>query len=64
MMVASEDPPTNEVEVAKRIKAMRDDELVNFIRDTVTRLQALADRLEVFADEEDGSARQDYPRSG
>jgi hypothetical protein len=30
---------------------MRDDELIDFVRDTVAHLSALADRLEVFADE-------------
>lgn len=31
------------------IRTMHEDELVDFIRDTVVRLDALADRLEVFA---------------
>jgi nitrogen-specific signal transduction histidine kinase len=31
---------------------MKDDELVDFIRDTVARLNGLADRLEVYADTE------------
>jgi nitrogen-specific signal transduction histidine kinase len=38
--------------VRQRVQAMKDDELVDFIRDTVARLNGLADRLEVYADTE------------
>jgi nitrogen-specific signal transduction histidine kinase len=41
--------PAMEIEIRRRVKEMRDTELVDFVRDTVTRLDALADRLEVFA---------------
>jgi hypothetical protein len=40
----------NELEVRRRVKEMRDEELVDFVRDTIVRLDALADRLESFAD--------------
>ena len=40
--------------VKRRVQQMKDDELVDFIRDTVTRLDALADRLEVLADRKEG----------
>lgn len=40
-----------EAEFRRRVKAMRDDQLVEFVRDTITRLDALADRLEVLADQ-------------
>lgn len=44
------DSAINELEVRRRVKEMRDGELVDFVRDTIVRLDALADRLEVFAD--------------
>jgi nitrogen-specific signal transduction histidine kinase len=52
--VVDREPPQNfdpamEIEIRRRVKEMRDTELVDFVRDTVTRLDALADRLEVFA---------------
>lgn len=45
----AEGTPDYETEVRRRVKAMRDDELVQFTRETITRLEALADRLEIFA---------------
>lgn len=43
---------TDEDEVlAAKIKAMKDEELLDFIRGTVVRLEALADRLDRFADD-------------
>lgn len=47
----------DELEVRRRVKEMRDEELVDFVRDTIVRLDALADRLEVFADKADESGR-------
>ena len=47
----------DELEVRRRVKEMRDEEIVDFVRDTITRLDALADRLEVFADKADKSGR-------
>lgn len=43
----------HELEIRRRVKDMRDEELVLFVRDTITRLDALADRLEVFAERAD-----------
>lgn len=43
----------DELEVRRRVKEMRDEELIDFVRDTIVRLDALADRLEVFADNAD-----------
>lgn len=40
--------PATELEVRRRVRQMRDEEIVNFVRETVIRLDALADRLEVF----------------
>lgn len=60
MTTEDERPAINELEVRRRVKEMRDEELVDFVRDTVVRLAALADRLEVFAehtDEKEGRAR-------
>jgi nitrogen-specific signal transduction histidine kinase len=47
----------DELEIRRRVKEMRDEELVDFVRDTITRLDALADRLEVFADKADDTGR-------
>lgn len=47
----------DELEVRRRVKEMRDEELVDFVRDMIVRLDALADRLEVFADKPDESGR-------
>lgn len=47
----------DELEVRRRVKEMRDEELVDFVRDTIVRLDALADRLEVFADKADETGR-------
>lgn len=41
--------------LAARIQEMHEGDLVDFIRDTIVRLDALADRLEVYTD--DGRAR-------
>lgn len=54
-MSGTEEPTTDELEIARRIKAMEDDQLTDFVRDTVARLNALADRLEAFADETEES---------
>ena len=44
----------------ERLQQMRKDELVDFIRDTVVRLDALADRLETYVSEEkDDVARRE-----
>lgn len=40
----------DELEVQRRVKQMRDEELIDFIRETVTHLEVLAQRLEVLAD--------------
>jgi hypothetical protein len=40
----------DELEVQRRVKQMRDEELVDFIRETVTHLEVLAQRLEVLAE--------------
>ena len=37
--------------VYEEVRTMRDAELVDFIRDTVARLNALGDRLETYASE-------------
>lgn len=37
--------------VRKRVQELKDSELVDFIRETVARLDTLADRLEVLADD-------------
>lgn len=51
-MSRSDDKPNvSELEVRRRVKEMRDEELVDFVRDTIVRLESLADRLEVFADD-------------
>jgi len=41
--------PALELEVQRRVKEMRAEEIVDFIRSTITQLDTLADRLEVFA---------------
>ena len=49
-------PPFNEStrdEVQRQLKELKDDELVDFIRDTIVRLDALADRLDVVADKKE-----------
>lgn len=46
--------PANEEQIRQRLKQMNDDQIVDFIRDTVARLDALADRLEVLANEREG----------
>lgn len=48
-----------EAEIRRRVKQMRDEELVDFVRDTVVRLVALADRLEVFADKNGDMSERD-----
>lgn len=60
-MTDSRGEPTsaNELEIRRRVKEMRDGELVDFVRDTITRLDALADRLEVFADKADSGRTRD-----
>ena len=40
----------DELEVQRRVKQMRDEELVDFIRETVAHLEVLAQRLEVLAE--------------
>lgn len=40
----------DELEVQRRVKQMRDEELIDFIRETVTHLEVLAQRLEVLAE--------------
>lgn len=40
--------------VRLRVQHMKDAELVDFIRETVTRLDTLADRLEAFTDVDKG----------
>lgn len=40
-------------EAAHQLKELKDAELVQFIRDTVVRLEVLADRLDVVADKKD-----------
>lgn len=45
-------PPFNEstrVEVQRQLKELKNEEIVDFIRDTIVRLDALADRLDVLA---------------
>jgi nitrogen-specific signal transduction histidine kinase len=37
-------------EVHRQVQEMKDEELVQFIRDTVVRLEVLADRLDTVAD--------------
>lgn len=43
---------TRERHIAEQLRIMHDDDLVDFIRDTIVRLDTLADRLEVFTDRE------------
>jgi nitrogen-specific signal transduction histidine kinase len=43
---------SRERQIAETIRVMHDDELVDFIRDTIVRLDSLADRLEVFTSQE------------
>lgn len=45
--------PTAQDDQIAAIKAMKEDELVDFIRDIVERLNVLGDRLEVYAREQD-----------
>jgi hypothetical protein len=42
-------------ELTAQLKAMREDELFDFIRDTVARLNALGDRLEDYVTEREAS---------
>ena len=42
-------PHETELELQRRIRLMRDSELLEFIRDTTIRLEVLADRLDTFA---------------
>jgi nitrogen-specific signal transduction histidine kinase len=42
-------------EIERQVKEVKDDELVDFIRDTVTRLDMLANRLAVIADNDSGN---------
>lgn len=44
-------PEPYEDRVQKEIQSLRDEELISFIRETVARLDALADRLEGFVQE-------------
>lgn len=48
-------------EVARRLKELKDEEVIDFIRDTVVRLDILATRLETLADkkEDQSNARTD-----
>ena len=41
-------------EIVRRVKQMKDEEIVDFIRDTVSRLDALADRLENLVNTREG----------
>jgi hypothetical protein len=50
----------------QKIRAMREAELVDFIRDTVVHLNVLADRLESLVRSDEGGgfgARTGYPRN-
>lgn len=40
---------SDEVEIARRVKAMREADIVELMRDTVTHLSVLADRLDAIA---------------
>lgn len=51
-------------EVHKAVQKMRDDELVQFIRDTVVRLGVLADRLDSVADTKEGDGAGKHTRQG
>ena len=59
-MSATSDP--DEEAVQMRIKQMREDELVEFLRDSALRLNAAADRLTVLAEGREKDAGQDYAR--
>lgn len=41
----------DEIEVARRVKEMREADIVDLLRDTVTHLNVLADRLDHLADQ-------------
>lgn len=58
MSEGQEDART-ELEIQRRVKQMRDEELVNFVRDTISRLNVLADRLETFAETEEERESRD-----
>ena len=45
---AERESVSRERQIAERLRHMHDDDLVDFIRDTIVRLDSLADRLEVF----------------
>lgn len=49
---ALEDKHADERMLSTRIQEMHEGDLVDFIRDTIVRLDALADRLEVYTDGE------------
>ena len=53
----SEPITAQEQEIRQRVKEMRDGDLLDYIRDAVVRLDALADRLEVLV--ETGEVRKD-----
>lgn len=42
-------PRETELELQRRVRLMRDAELLDFIRDTTIRLEVLADRFDAFA---------------
>jgi hypothetical protein len=39
-------PETDELEIARRVKEMREVDIVDLLRDTITHLNVLTDRLE------------------
>lgn len=62
--MSKKDEPVVSLEVERRVKEMRNDELLDFVRDTIVRLESLADRLEVFADQVEDDDNGDTKHAG
>lgn len=60
--MTSNSSAASEEEVRRRVKEMRDEDLVHFVRETITRLDALADRLEMLATGESLAHREETGR--